>query len=904
MKGFDYLSPEGFYDAIRAYGLPPSIIDLDQASQAEVNCSIRTAYGATDQIIIKGLTKQGGPMSPMKSALTTSLGHRYLIDLAKGNPGALRIQSISARAGDPHLPDDRTSALVDMVEAMDDSLLFAIRLPTLQSYTYEMDRFQYAYGWQTQWNKTELVVQNVADCPDKITIPSISPKNKVKPLNMTFHSVEALKGSVTFLRTVVDDPGARSNQIRDIIQNFSFPRFAMRLPITILRKIAMQCIISKVRAYITLQPLKQQDAEELDRLLASRVHEILNFPFRFNTEILTLPIANNGFDFPSIARMNASLAIEGLGRDLNHHIPAFRNVARITLADWMCSINGCQCPLDGNGLKRDFVQYYGRLPAAWITAQRIMKCLPEHLALRKTDQSHIRAGDVSITHVARLASLHIPILQNGHAWRSLHRKGVFRLSDIGVWNDSDLNPAFIPKTQPPFSHRKAGTSIKYWQELKEWTSKLRLPWMFDGETELSIPRDRRRIKAEKFIIAVASLQKLTPSNLTVPGHILWASDGSMTPATAGLFDNKSITCAVTGPTTTTFILRDRSNSILHGELMGLVIATLFARTTDRSILHTIYTDHLNSARLIADSRTALDINPKLRRMNGRSLYRWILANIQDMTTEVEYTHGHSKQDNVASRLNGQADYYATQAQDRRTSLLPAPDATFYMDEFTLYTSSDGWIEANPREYTNQALIRMTLNKLASSHSLRMAKSKYETRAPPMQPYTRALSAYTATVQLYARSGQLATASGLREKKLQQNDFCRNGCDAIEDPHHIFVQCPTWECLREEYARTLTKRTLEKITDTTLSNAEIQAITQSAKSLFKDCHLTWPLFYSQYYLGHIPPLNRLIPVAAFTSSVTREKLIQSIHADWHLTATRLTSRIYGDLMRRVARDFNS
>ena len=33
MKGFDYLSPEGFYDAIRAYGLPESIIDLDYAAQ-------------------------------------------------------------------------------------------------------------------------------------------------------------------------------------------------------------------------------------------------------------------------------------------------------------------------------------------------------------------------------------------------------------------------------------------------------------------------------------------------------------------------------------------------------------------------------------------------------------------------------------------------------------------------------------------------------------------------------------------------------------------------------------------------------------------------------------------------------------------------------------------------------
>lgn len=33
MKGFDYLSPEGFYDAVRAYGLPESIIDLDFAAQ-------------------------------------------------------------------------------------------------------------------------------------------------------------------------------------------------------------------------------------------------------------------------------------------------------------------------------------------------------------------------------------------------------------------------------------------------------------------------------------------------------------------------------------------------------------------------------------------------------------------------------------------------------------------------------------------------------------------------------------------------------------------------------------------------------------------------------------------------------------------------------------------------------
>ena len=34
MKGFDYLPPQGFYDAIDAYGLLPSIINLDKAAQS------------------------------------------------------------------------------------------------------------------------------------------------------------------------------------------------------------------------------------------------------------------------------------------------------------------------------------------------------------------------------------------------------------------------------------------------------------------------------------------------------------------------------------------------------------------------------------------------------------------------------------------------------------------------------------------------------------------------------------------------------------------------------------------------------------------------------------------------------------------------------------------------------
>jgi hypothetical protein len=66
MKGFDYLLPDGFYDAIDAYGLPRAISDLDCAFQTDTRCFIRTAYGITDPITVSGVNKQGGDMLAAK----------------------------------------------------------------------------------------------------------------------------------------------------------------------------------------------------------------------------------------------------------------------------------------------------------------------------------------------------------------------------------------------------------------------------------------------------------------------------------------------------------------------------------------------------------------------------------------------------------------------------------------------------------------------------------------------------------------------------------------------------------------------------------------------------------------------------------------------------------------------
>jgi hypothetical protein len=112
MKGFDYLAPEGFYDVISAYGLPQAIIDIDKAAQTNTKVFIRTAHGLTEPIFVSGVAKQGGPISPLKSTLTTSMGHCYLDDVASCTPGALTITTSTHDRLDPHLPADSISLAI------------------------------------------------------------------------------------------------------------------------------------------------------------------------------------------------------------------------------------------------------------------------------------------------------------------------------------------------------------------------------------------------------------------------------------------------------------------------------------------------------------------------------------------------------------------------------------------------------------------------------------------------------------------------------------------------------------------------------------------------------------------------------------------------------------------------
>ena len=134
-KGFDMLEPQGFYDAITAYGLPQSIIDLDRSSQANVPYRIKTAYGFTDTFSVDGVTKQGGSLSPLKCVLTTSLCNHWLSDLHSSSTGTLQISSINHIHQTPHTPHDNLTLQPSMVEAAlrsQDLLHHKTRYPFLQ----------------------------------------------------------------------------------------------------------------------------------------------------------------------------------------------------------------------------------------------------------------------------------------------------------------------------------------------------------------------------------------------------------------------------------------------------------------------------------------------------------------------------------------------------------------------------------------------------------------------------------------------------------------------------------------------------------------------------------------------------------------------------------------------------
>lgn len=470
-KGFDHLEPQGFYDAITAYGLPRSLIDFDQSAQSNVPYRVKTAYGFTDSFIISGVTKQGGPMSPLKSTLTTSLGNHWLYDSLSHTGDILTISSLQSRLSQHHVPDDALVLRPTMMEATDDSAIITPTLTACKRSCLLMERFQAAYGWATNWDKSLLCILNLPDPPATISMPTVSLTNPHadSPISV---DVKVSANAFDFLRVHVNDPDRQYQKIRDIVLQFALPNLHSRLPLTALRRIFMQRLLSRIRPHLSYQAITPAQAIDIDHLIAQRVHEYFSFPFRFNSTLLSLPLRHFGLDFPCVASLNDAYAISGLLRDLNHHIPAFKLMARVTLTDWTCSLNHCRYPLDGDSLHRSFTRCRCVLPASWITAHSALSRL--NISLRNTDISYLLTGDVAIRHILRAlpasSSLHPP----PPAAYSLQHYGITHLNQLGRWR---LDPALPSRSYSFHAHQTLKATVRgiavqyiYPPALRTWVS--------------------------------------------------------------------------------------------------------------------------------------------------------------------------------------------------------------------------------------------------------------------------------------------------------------------------------------------------------------------------------------------------------------------------------------------------
>ncbi len=452
-------------------------------------------------------------------------------------------------------------------------------------------------------------------------------------------------------------------------------------------------------------------------------------------------------------------------------------------------------------------------------------------------------------------------------------------------------------SQPPFDNSWSAAARNNWTKLSNAIhDKMRIDDVLSGPANLTVPRRIRKENAEHLIISLANQHGFPPSQHSKSS--VWASDGSMIPSSAGVLDTKMVIGAATGAQTSVMRLSGNNISILHGELVGMISALVLSKTTGNDD-HRLLTDHINTVRLVDDSQTGVDQNPRLRFMNGRSYYRWLLDLTNQSKTQIDYTPGHSTETTLEAKLNNEADFYASKSQKFAKDLPIAPIPTFFMNNFTVYSRTDSWIESNIPSYVDALMTRQSATALGIGHGLRMSTWAHDNHTPPDYPYIRATSAHSAAVQLYARSGQLATADLLFRRGKVQDNGCRLGCNDVENMRHIFVKCAIYQQWRDEARQHTVESTTLKLTTMQVEGAVMDVLISAAESLFSDHPTIWPLHLTMFYLGQIPDLDTLIPPDHGLNKITMMKLKTHLSSDWHMLSIRLAGRIFGDYQRRMA-----
>ncbi|KAF8995602.1 hypothetical protein BDZ89DRAFT_1029558 [Hymenopellis radicata] len=902
-KGFDRLEPEGFYDAIQAYGLPASIADFDRSAQADVPYRVKTFYGLTSRFIVSGVTKQGGPLSPLKCTLTSSLGNHWLADTLRETDDIVTIRTVQGTLREPHLPADRLLLPISMVEAMDDSIVVTRSLSSCLSTTEMAERFQSAYGASTNWDKSALFVRNVDNLPSHLQVNSV---DSVDQSILVPKQVSVIRSHVELLRVAVNDPVKQAQLLEQIILTTDLPPLRRRMPMTLIRRVISQCVISRVRPKLAFQPISDQDATRLDHILAKRLHEHLHGVFPFNSSLLSLPLHMWGFEWPSIARLNRTVAVTGMLRDLNHHIASFRNMALITMADWTCLLNSCSFPLRPLPQSTAFLRS-ASLPFAWRLAHHTMAMLD--ISVRCTDVSFFFHGDVSLSHVHRMLHAASPQPVSHRLITNLASVGITLLKHV---SHAPLGPhpilqQFLPlqPSRPQFAQTDTRLADQ-WPEIAAWIQSLSVSRLTSADlADLAIPRMVRMRLAEQTIHALLSSSTQPCLDIASASH-LSATDASMIPASPTFRERRSVTMSFASTKAAGTLTLDAYGSsafVYLGEVYALVLDILshYAYASDEppSQSHSILTDYLSSTRIIHSALSTVQSPHVWSSLPGCSLYRWILYLLRYrppnvLLPTITHTPAHTASQSTPARANAHVDGLASSSQHLALRPPAAPLPTFFMDAFMLYSEHDKYIESNISKYLEAALTSCVFSAPDFRPATTLLLPLYDEHPPPAHSYVRASSAYSPMVQLYARSSQLDTQYTRFLRFGDVSPLCPFGCGVLDTTHHIFVECPQFHHMRLDASTSAAHQASVMLNNADAPLATVLQYSTLARALFRDGP-RWPVGRSRFYWGILPKLPR---VSTITPTSARDRLVHRIANIWHTEAIRLAGRIWGDYKRRT------
>ncbi|KAK4700819.1 hypothetical protein P7C70_g5424, partial [Phenoliferia sp. Uapishka_3] len=653
MKGYDRVIPEAFDDACEFFGLPDSVRDFVRASKRGLKAYAVTAFGVDlEAIIMEMIMRQGGPFSPNEFTLVFAMASHWVHEeMEERDP--VYIQTSNGRNKCPHGEIDQKKIRVHMPEQMDDSCNIRSSLAMMAESTKLFEDFGRTYGSQTDFadaSKTEIGIlgKDPGPLPDKIDVVT----------EYGTFAVPVSRRAPVFLRTPINNPEERMKECLKIVESAFLPRLhgSMPMPLALLLTEVERRLITRIEARLALQPIKPADAAILDTKIVQRIKAYYGWTFSPIAEFLNLKLKHQGLELPSIQDRNAAVAVRGLVRDLNHHIPHLREMAEISFAQWRCRKSGCLDPLHPSQRTQNKI-LRNTIPSHWEIAQQ---CLPEGIVLVDTEQVSVRNGQVALRHLLARSESQMTVNEHTNTQQAisfLEEVGIAWLADLGKWQGDVL----VLHQQIPWPHELRPTMRRY-ESFIQWITSIGhiSSCTDDVRFTYSLEDQGLRLRSEIDDIIIQSPHRARESDTD------WASDGSMIKGK----DYSSVTAAAIGTRSVTAKLPNPLANSLHGEVAGLILALADFQTVTSEVSNAVtHTDYLNAIGKLKGS-----LSYPFPGVHYYRLYRELEdAQAQQSALTLQHVKSHTAVLTLPERMNDECDKLAKAAHgDPLVAIMPEP----------------------------------------------------------------------------------------------------------------------------------------------------------------------------------------------------------------------------------------